>query len=366
MPKFSKKELANHLQVVGKAVPTRSVIEHIQGILLQGDGEVITMTATNLEIAITSTIEMPHFEEFGVVLPAKVAEIIAKLPAEHVEFFIDDAFNTTIKSGNSKFVIQGLAPEGFSRLPELKEVFHSFTTNSTALKNALSKTLFAVAPDDHGKPAFTGVNFEFIGDGSMRLCTSDTFRLSIANLPVKTSVKGEQPFLIPASALVHVAKTLPAGEEVQVSVAENHAFFTCKHLSISTRLLSEPFPNIERVIPTAFETTITLKASEFSEAVERVRLVDEAKVSAATNLKVEEGSIMLFSQSKIGTAGEQLKCDIDGKPIEVAVSARFLSEMLKTTLGDTCSVKFSGINKPVILTDSADPEYLYLVLPIKA
>ncbi|MCW3488978.1 DNA polymerase III subunit beta [Dethiobacter alkaliphilus] len=357
--------LAEHLQITAKAAPPKSTTPVLEGILFQSDGQTMTLTATNLEMGIRTSFPVPDQEKGEVVLPAKAVEIIRKLPGDTVSLTVNEEnFLTEIKSGQSEFQLYGLSTEEYPAFADLSADSGQYACEIKAgeFRRALRQTLFA-ASQDEGKPAFTGIMFT-LKDNTLTLSSSDTFRLATTSCRVQNQ-GADGIFLVPAKNLQEVIRILTDDEDsVQLAVADNQLLITCKNIKLSSRLLDENFPNIDRVIPREFSGRATVDVADFLHAVERASLLSEG-VNHVVRLSIGEEGLVIRASSKFGKTQEHVPVELSGEGLEISLNSRFILDMLKVHEGDQCILELTNANKPCILRDSLYQEYLYLVLPIK-
>jgi DNA polymerase III subunit beta len=357
--------LSDHVQAVAKAVPVKSTISSLEGILFESDGETLTLTATNLEMGIRTSFAAAHEEPGRVVLPSKVVEIIRRLPADSVQLIVDEEnFLTEIKSGASVFELYGLDAAEFPLFTTFspEQVQMDFKIKTVDFRRALRQTLFAVSTDE-GKPAFTGLLFS-LQDNQLVLSASDTFRLATTRCAVQN--KGNSgTFLVPARNLHEVLRLFVQDEDyIEVMVAQNQLLLKSGNKELTSRLLEENFPNVERVIPKEFVGKADIDVTQFLQAVERASLLSEG-TNHVIRLSIGKGLMVVRAASKYGKTQEQIDLNLEGEGLEVSLNSRFIMDMLKINEGDRCILEITGPNKPCILRDSLYQEYLYLVLPIK-
>lgn len=360
-----QKTLAQQLQIVTRALPLRSTVSAVEGVLFSSDGQTLSLTATNLEMGIRTQINVNSQKKGQVVLPGKIMEIVRRLPGDSVSISVNpENFLTTILSGQAEFQVYGLNAADYPELPAFlpEQAKLSFSVKTADLRRALRQTLFAVSTDE-SKPAFTGVLFT-LQNNSLRLVASDTFRLAATYCQLEEmSTAGE--FLVPAKSLQEVLRILTDDETiVQAAVIGNQLFLQYEAINFSTRLLDENFPNVERVIPQEFCGEATLETENFLHTIERAALLS-AEDNNIVHLSIGSGSMVVRASSKLGKIQESIPLELEGEGVEIALNARFLLDMLRITEGHQCFLQITGPNKPCILKDSLDTDYLYLVLPIK-
>lgn len=360
-----KNLLAEHLQIVSKAVPLRSTIQAVEGILFESNGESMTLTANNLEMGIQTTFPAAHEKTGRVVLPAKVVEIVRRLPGDSVQMVVHpEHYLTEIKSGQTEFQLYGLNADEFPMFPDFsaKKAEYRFKIKASHFRRALRQTLFAVSHDE-GKPAFTGVLLS-VNEDTAVFSSSDTFRLATTNCPLENEGKNGA-FLVPARNLHEAVRIFTEEEEeLEGCVLQNQLILKSNGKQFSSRLLDENFPNVERVIPREFIGKAYVEMTEFQQAVERAALLSEGS-NHTVRLSVGKDVMVIRASSKYGKIQEKIPLRLEGDGLEMSLNSRFILDMLKTSEGEECILEMVGPNKPCILKDSLCESYLYLVLPIK-
>ena len=159
----NKKELAEAVSNLQRAVSTKTSIPALEGILIRTDVGSIKLCAYDLEIGMQTTILANVTEQGGIILSAKLfSEIVRKAPDEIINITVDDKNIATIQSGAASFTIIGINHEEFPELPSVGDV-GCITLDGEVLKSIIRQTIFAVAETDT-KPVHQGCNF-VIKDG---------------------------------------------------------------------------------------------------------------------------------------------------------------------------------------------------------
>ena len=101
--------LTKALNIVSKAVTSRTTIPILKGILLEvSNNGTLKMSASDLDITIEETIEVENAESGSIVVQSKLfGDIIRKLPNADVSVEQEEG-NVIIKCMNSQFSIIGL------------------------------------------------------------------------------------------------------------------------------------------------------------------------------------------------------------------------------------------------------------------
>lgn len=363
---LSRSVLVENLQAVVKAIPTKSNISALEGIFLTCDGKNIVISATNLELGISSKFTIEQQEAGKIVLPAKIVEIIRKLPGETVQITVDpENFSTEIVSGQAEFQLNCYNPGEYPSLPQFSQqpVQLDFRIKVADFRRALRQTLFSVSNDD-GNLVFTGLLFS-LEDEVLTLSASDTFRVATTKCRVSYIGKSGK-FLVPAKNLQEVLRIFTEEEEtILVVLSQNQVILKCRDKIISSRLLAESFPNIERVIPETFIGRAFIDSLNFMKAVERAALLSEG-INHVVRLSIADGTLIIRASSpKYGKTQEKVPLKLEGEGVEISLNSSFILEMLKISEGEQCIIELTGTNRPCLFRDSLHQDYRYLVLPIK-
>ena len=93
----SKSSLLKGVNIVSKAVPSRTTMPILECILIDASANEIKLTANDMELGIETIID-GQIEERGIIaLNAKIfSEIVRKLPDSDVTIQTDDKFKTII------------------------------------------------------------------------------------------------------------------------------------------------------------------------------------------------------------------------------------------------------------------------------
>lgn len=360
-----QKVLAEQLQIVSRAVQQRSPIPVLEGILFSCNKQRLMLTATNLEMAISTVCQVPHGESGQVVLPGKISEIVRRLPQENIQLQTrGDNLLTEIISGQSEFELYGFSAADYPAMEPQQSAsvpVCSFSLASEELRRALRQTLFATSQDE-GKPTFTGVFFSLAGN-KLTLAASDTFRLAVTHCVVQKS-SGEGSFLVPAKTLQEAARIFTEDTVLQATVYANLFTLANENIRFASRLIDEKYPDIERVIPQKYGGRAVLSTSALLQALERASLLAEG-TNNVVYLSLGNDLIVIRAASKYGKIQEKLPLSLQGEGVEIALNVRFLLDMLRVAEGEEVTLEFTSPSLPLVMKDSLYPDYLYLVLPIK-
>lgn len=362
----------NHVM---KAVSAQTTIPILIGIKITATSEAITLTGSDSNISIESTIPLEDEETIAevekagsIVLPGTFfSELIKKLPEDDVEIKVDERFTTTIHSGASEFDLNGLDPQEFASLPEIKEA-PSFRIRIDLLKAMIRQTVFAVSTSE-GQPVLTGTHWR-IKDGKLKGVATDGHRLAMRVVDVEESHQDLDDLVIPGKSLNELGKILDEDTEwVDFLVTESQVLFQTGHLQFFSRLLNDNYPDTKRLIPSESKTEIVVETKSFLQATERTWLLAREDRNHVVKLSISNNKeIEISSQSpELGKVFDKMNVQsVDGEEIKISFSAKFMIAALRAVDAAEVSIRFTGAMRPFVIQPVGDDSVLQLVLPVRS
>lgn len=268
-----------------------------------------------------------------------------------------------IKSGKAKFKLNtGTETRNTDSLPS--EDLKQFTFKGKLLSDLFDRVSYAAALKTT-RPVLTGVNLSCEGS-VLRAVATDSYRLAKAEV---YGIKEINDFniTIPQVTVSALQSTLLTNEDesITVSTDEKRAFFSNGDITVGTRLLNEPYPDVARLIPAVFENSITVSRKEFQDVLERSMFLKSKDEAAVIHLMFsEKGGIKVSSDSKeIGSFEEDLEGTTEYPDIfSISFASSYMVDALKHIRKETVTVRFTGELKPFVIEDD---EVVHLMLPIR-
>ena len=369
-----KDHLTNALNDVLKAVITKTTMPILTGVKIEVTNEGVNLTGSDSDVTIQTFIpteidatEIVEIEQTGaVVLQARMLnEIVRKLPTNKVEIELADGVQTYIRSGKSVFHLIATDATEYPLLPELSQD-NQFTVPANILKAIIRKTVFAVALTE-SRPVLTGVSWQIEGNDLTCIAT-DSHRLARYKTKLEQEM-GSYNVVIPGKSLNELFKILDdAAEPVQIVITQQQVLFKAKNMLFFSRLLEGNYPDTSRLIPSDFQTNITLNGRELFQAIDRASLLARTNSNNVVRLTtINNGAVEISSNSpEIGQVQEEISLQsLDGEALKISFSAKYMMEALKAIDDDEMLIQFTGAMRPFILRPAADDTNLQLILPVR-
>ncbi|HHU31797.1 MAG: DNA polymerase III subunit beta [Zhaonellaceae bacterium] len=362
-------ELLGGLQIVQRAISSRSTLPILSGIYLSCEHNILRLRATDLEIGIECTIPVQSEAEGETVLPARYfVEIIKKLPNLPITIEKTDEGIIIIRYGSSEVQLNAFNPEEFPQLPQVEEI-HTVTVNADLFINAIKQVSIA-ASHDISRPIFTGILLEFSDNNILKLVATDTYRLAYREIILPGTLVNNFSCIIPSRALGEIGKIFWSDDnQIEISFADNQVLFKVDSTILVSRLIEGQFPNYNQVIPKDYSSRIRVLTKDLLNSAERASLLarDEFKNrSNVIKLNISGNNLTVTSKSaEVGNLHEELPIYLEGEPAEIAFNARYLIDVLKVIDQEEIHLDLTGSLSPGIIRPAEDKHVLFLVLPIR-
>lgn len=358
----SKSNLLHGVNIVLKAVPTRTTMAILECILIDASANEIKLTANDMELGIETKIDGEIAERGIIALDAKIfSEIVRKLPDSDVVIETDSSFKTMITCEKAKFNIIGKSGEDFSYIPYI-ERNEAINMSQFTLKEVIRQTIFSIADNENNK-LMTGELFEINGD-HLRVVSLDGHRISIRNIQLKKSYESKK-VVVPGKTLQEVSKILPGNseEEVNIYLTENHIVFEFHNTTVVSRLIEGEYFKIEQMLSSDYDTKIKMNKRELLDCIDRSMLLVKEGEKKPIIMNVTDDNMELKINSFIGSMNEDIDISKEGKDIMIGFNPKFFIDALRVIDEEEVSLYMVNPKAPCFIKDDEE-KYIYLILPV--
>ncbi|MFQ6880238.1 MAG: DNA polymerase III subunit beta [Oscillospiraceae bacterium] len=358
----SKANLLKGVNIVSKAVPTRTTMAILECILIDASAGEIKLTANDMEIGIETIIDGDIIERGIIALDAKIfSEIVRKLPDNDVTIETDATFKTVITCEKAKFNIIGKSGEDFSYIPVIPRnepvVISQFT-----LKEVIRQTIFSIADNDNNK-LMTGELFE-INDNRLKVVSLDGHRISIRNIELKESYEHKK-VVVPGKTLMEISKIIPGSveDDVQIFITDNHIIFEFERTTVVSRLIEGEYFRIDQMLSTDYETKIVINKRELLDCIDRATLLIKEGDKKPIIMNVTDGNMELKINSFVGSMNEDIEIDKEGRDILIGFNPKFFIDALRVIDEERITLYMVNPKAPCFIRDDNE-SFIYLILPV--
>ena len=359
--------LLKQLQVLGGVINNSNTLPILDNFLFELNKSVLTVSASDLETTMSSTITVESESEGSVAIPARLLlDTLKTFPEQPLTFVVEDNNTVEISSNHGKYALAYANGDEFPKAVELENP-SSTIINGDVLATAISKTIFAAGNDDL-RPVMSGVFFQFSTEGLTFVATDAHKLVKYTREDVKANQTAE--FIMPKKPLT-LLKGILAGSDSDVTIDYNdsNAKFTFDNTILICRLIDGKYPNYEAVIPKENPNKLLIDRTQFLNSVRRVSIFSN-KTTHQIRLKVAGAELNVSAEDidYSNKAEERLTCDYQGDDMQIGFNSRFLTEMISNLTSDEVQLEMSLPNRAGILTptDGLDPgeSIIMLVMPV--
>jgi DNA polymerase III subunit beta len=356
-----REELTRQLAIVARAASTRTTVQVLAGVLLRADSGKLDLSATDMEISLRTSLDADVATEGAVVVPGKLLVDLARLlPGDDVSIEHRQGEGVVeIVSGAASYRIHTYNAEDFPRLPDPAGTA-MVPIDAEALLETAGKVSRAASRDE-SRPVLTGILVRFEGE-NLVMAATDSYRLAVK----ETSMAAAGPELdaiVPARALLELARVAPGASELQLGVQENQVLFATDGVLLTTRRIEGQFPNYRQLLPETFENEVTLPRDELLDVVRRVSVM--AQRNAPLRLRFADGELTVSAQTQdVGEAHETMPAPFSGEALEIGFNPEFLRDGIESVEGDELRLKLISPLRPAVLQGTGE-DFSYLIMPIR-
>lgn len=356
------KALNNVSRVAGGAKATLPILNNV---LIRVDNKKVTLTTTNLDMAVVDFLPVSSSNNGVVTVPAKLlADFVSNLPKGEVINISAKDTKITVKAGKYSSVLNGTLADDFPELPELDEKKAVvFKMGIDEFKTGINQVIIA-SSNDTTRPALTGVYFN-TADGVLAVAATDGYRLAEKKLINK--VESEVEAIVPTNSLQEVMRSInDEMEEVEISFNEDLVRFRLGEVEIISKLIDASFPDYRKLIPKDNEIKMGLNRDELLRVTKLAALfAKQVGGSVVCETKAPDIFSVKSVANEFGENDSQIETSVE-KDGKVTLNSRFLIDALNALEEDEICFEFAGKVSPVLVKNKKSDNYTHIIMPLNS
>lgn len=357
---LDRQTLLEHLELVGKVSTKHVTLPILQCVLLTVNDEVLTISATNLEIGIESTLS-PKVQTGGMVaVPATtLLSTVQFMTQKEVTLRVDGSV-LVVEERGSKTDIKTVPFDEFPNIPKIDAKGQIINRSLFSLG---IKTAGFAASQSSIKPELGSVCVLQKKEHTLTFVATDSFRLMEKSVPQKGVVLAD-PLLIPQKNAFELARVCDLKDnDPELRVNENQCSLTFNDVYITSRLVGGSFPDYQAIIPKEYCTHTTLLKNDLLHAFRKTNIFLNKFLQVG--VEVDAKSCTVSAQSgELGTTTEVISASTEGETISLNFNQRYLVDPLSYITDDSVVLHFAGIGRPMVMEGVHDSTLRYLVMPM--
>jgi DNA polymerase-3 subunit beta len=365
--KITRENLQQGLAAVGASIPSRTTLPVLSNILVEAGGSEVSLSGTDLDIAVSVSVPAELDDEGSLTVPAKkLQELVRELP-EHPVRVSTKGDRFELVCGRATFRLNGMSRDEFPTFPAV-DFSKSWKVAGRVLHELIRQTSFAVSTEE-SRPILNGVLWQ-LGDDEMRMVATNGHRLARLAVPATGAGAPKTDLIVPPKALQQVERLFSDADEVEVARSENHLGFRKAGTQVFTRLIEGPYPNYEQVIPKDNDKIVVADRDMLAHALRRMAVVASDQTHRVRLSFTANNLRFSVETPDLGEAHEELEVDYQGDPLDIGFNAAYLLEVLRYMPSEDVRLSFKAPERAATIQPSnrngeEAADYLCLVMPLR-
>ena len=368
--KVNRNHFFNGLSSVTNVVGNRATMPILQNVLIEAEGDMITLTTTNLDLGICCRIKASVSSPGRITLPVKkLVPIIRALSSADTIVELTGKDRVKITSGSSVFQLAGLPADQFPPISNFAGQ-PTITIDQDNLGSMLRKVSYAQSTDEN-RYILNGVFFEFSA-GKLTLVATDGRRLAKCEQKLEGSDK-TLALILPARTITELSRLLKSGGKVHVSNNERQVGFTIDiptndeglvdRIQLVSKVVEGNYPNYRQVIPKEAGSKVRLEREKLLESVQRAALMtDDRSNTIRMTVSKKTQNLEISAKSDSGEAHEPIAVKYDGPEVNIAFNPQYVIEPLRNVTEDEIDFEFKDDMSPGVIRGLKE-DFLCVVMP---
>jgi len=361
---FLSDNLQKKISFLNHAVSSRGQLPILSNFLLEAKNGKLTISATDLEIGISSSIAVNIETEGRTTIPAKnFSDLLTNLGSQKITLSLDGG--TLILKGekiNASF--QTMPAEDFPKLYEEKgEELVVF--KKTEVEDSILRVVFAAAGDTN-RPALSGILLDD-DKNTATLVATDGVRLSLQKNVFKTKEGLKKSIVVPARIIRELLSIKEDEGNVRVFVSEenNQILFAQGETTLVGRLIDSEYPDYQKIIPAQFETKVDLNREQLLNAI-KICTVFARETANIIKFTIKKEKLIVSANSpSVGEDNVEIEAKTTGEENEIAFNAKYLLDVLAGVNKEDLIFEMTGPLNPGVFKIKNDDSFLHLIMPIR-
>ena len=363
--KGSRDQILAPLQSVCGIVEKRHTLPILSNVLMEKDGERLTLLATDIEIQIkTGTASSAEGGKAAMTVAArKLQDILRSLPeSAEVSLTLDDK-RLQLKAGKSRFNLQTLPAEDFPRMAAAEAGQTTLSFTQKQFKRLLSLVQYSMAQQDI-RYYLNGLLLVVTGN-ELRVVATDGHRLAFASETLPTQHERLE-VILPRKTVLELSRQLADSDEpLEIALTPTQVQFRFGAIEFVSKLIDGKFPDYERVIPQGHTKSLKLPRDVLLHSLQRVAILTNEKFRGV-RLVLSAGSLKILStNAEQEEAQEELEIDYQGDGLDIGFNVTYLLDVLNNLSADSIEIRLADVNSSALFLLPGNERFKYVVMPMR-
>jgi DNA polymerase III subunit beta len=362
--KGPRDQILTPLQSVCGIVEKRHTLPILSNVLMEKDGERLTLLATDIEIQITTGTQAVGSEKAALTVAArKLQDILRSLPeSSEISLSLDDK-RLQVKAGKSRFNLQTLPAEDFPRMSAADGQASRITMTQKQFKHLLALVQYSMAQQDI-RYYLNGLLL-IVNGAEMRVVATDGHRLAFASEALPEALPRSE-VIVPRKTILELSRQLADNDEpLEIVLTPTQAQFRFGNIELVSKLIDGKFPDYERVIPQQHTKLLLLRRDQLLQSLQRAAILTNEKFRGV-RLVLDNGSLKIIStNAEQEEAQEEIEVDYQGESLDVGFNVTYLLDVLNNINSETIQCRLADASSSALFMLPDNERFKYVVMPMR-
>ncbi len=345
----------------------------LSNVLLEAEeGGGLRVAATDLDVTFDGEVSARVAEGGRTTVDGKrLFDVVRSLPGEEVDIEVGGEEKLVLRCKNTEFMLLGSPADDYPSLPDAKGA-EMLAIDGEALKELIDRTRFSVSTDE-SRPNLNGVFFRCMGEGRIRVVSTDGHRLSQGERDARRDeapIPEREGVIIPRKGVEELKKLLDEASSNKADVAfgflDNNLVVEAGGVVLFVRLIDAAFPDYRQVIPKSSERRVVLDRMPFLNSLKRIGLLASERTHGV-RIELRPGRMTLLSDNPdLGKAREEMPIEgYEGGELIIAFNAKYVRDILSTLTAPKVEMALNEALSPGLFREHQNDDYLFVVMPMR-
>lgn len=362
--KGPRDQLLAPLQSVCGIVEKRHTLPILSNVLIEKDGEKLTLLATDIEIQITTRAPAVGAEKVAMTVGArKLQDILRSLPeSSEVSLALDDK-RLQLKAGKSRFNLQTLPAEDFPRMSTADGQPTRLSVSQKQMKRLLALVQYSMAQQDI-RYYLNGLLLVVKGN-EIRVVATDGHRLAYASEILPDSPAPIE-VIIPRKTVLELSRQLSDNDNsLEIALTPTQARFNFGSIELVSKLIDGKFPDYERVIPQNHGKVVKLNRDMLLRSLQRAAILTNEKFRGVRIVLAEASLKIISSNAEQEEAQEEIEIEYNGDSLDVGFNVTYLLDVLNNVSNEIIELHLADANSSALFVLPGNETFKYVVMPMR-
>ena len=367
---LSSGALNSRLQTLARVINSKNTISILDCFLFEVANNILTVTASDNENVMQSTIELNECSGDGrfALSNRTILNAVKELPEQPLGFNVNEnTLSVEIDYQNGTFKLTALPAEDYPLVPTMQDCLATISLEANVLAENISRSLFATAQDEI-RPVMGGVYFDLTAD-NLTIVATDGHKLVRNRILSVSDDETPASFILPQKPAQLLKSVLVKSEgDAVIKFDKRSAEIRYTDGLLCCRLIEGRYPNYNSVIPNNNTNCLTINRKSLMGALKRV-LPFASESSQLVRFHLEKGMLRLTAEDIdfATSAKEGISCDYSGTMMDIGFKGSAIYEILNSLASEEVTIQLADPSRAGVIVPTEQPEnqdILMLIMPM--